>query len=108
MLSSGFIGGSGALYRLEQQAWTCHGILADPAQRAVCAAIANLLDRVAKRQEGQAVTANEEAALCSALSQPLMRATDYLIAVDSGVTSTILVADLTDEYDKWVAAYSKT
>jgi hypothetical protein len=100
MLASGFIGGSGTLFRLERVARACHRDLQGD-ERIVCAGVAEMLGRIAKRQDGAAVTADESASLCSMISQPLTRCIDFLVGKDSGVSAALLLGDLTNAYSRW-------
>lgn len=105
LLKSGYLGGSGKLFRLEQLAWQCHRELSG-SQKTVCAGVAHFLDQAAKSQEGEAVTADAAASLCSAVNQPLSQCLDCLIGRDSGLTAETLLAALTNAYERWIAQQS--
>ena len=93
MLASGYVGGSGKLFRLEQDAWKCHAELTG-GKKAVCAVIARFLDKIATQQDGEAVTDEDAAKLCETVRQPLTQCIDYLIGRDSGLAPEQLVAAL--------------
>ena len=100
MLSEGFVGGSGRLFGLERLAWQCHE-QTDQDSKIICAGIAHLFDRIAKRQEGEAVLAEQASRLCNRISQPLLHCLDAMSGKDSGVSSIDLVGNLVASYEAW-------
>ena len=101
MLSEGFVGGSGRLFRLEQLAWDCHRT-SDGSAKIIWAGIAQFLDQIARRQQEEAVLAEEAVRLCDRVSQPLLRCLDALAGKESGVSAENLVGDLTASYTAWL------
>jgi hypothetical protein len=98
LLASGFIGGSGQLFRIERLAWDCHAEL-EGSEKVICAGVAHLLDRIARRQEDEIVTADEAVRLCNKISQPLLRWLDAMMGKDSGAGPERLLGELNIAYD---------
>lgn len=77
----------------------------NPDQKVVCSALAGIFDKIAKRQEGEAVSPEEAETLFAAIDQPVAQCLDYMVGIEFGLTGAELSTSLNNAFDAW--AYGK-
>jgi hypothetical protein len=95
--ASGFFGGAGRLYELERAMWECFR-QCDGAERLVCFVLANILDRIAKIQESEAIAADAAVELSNLLNQHFNQCMDYLLERDTGHSAEQILVALVDAF----------
>lgn len=75
--SQGYLAGSSLFYELQRLAVKCTKEL-QGTEQLLCVRLSEIFERIAKSQDGQAVTAEEGARLSDILDQPIANCIDYL------------------------------